>query len=667
MACLGALSYPVSSVVEGVKSTFEGGMPRTLYTYSIYCALGAIGSISLLLLGTRSLPVWGFLYLLALALSCTGELFALRGNLAVMLRYHLSAAGVALLAFAALWRRDRGAVSSSWIVPDGERGGPRWGEILFVGAIFTLILLARFHVLNLNPPAWDIETCGHRQIAASWPLMIEQELGLRSQQSAGMSWTVLHHFFTRLDDPLQFDLDQRVLGVAISLLCCWAVYFLMRFLGGPYAAMLGVIIYGFGPLDIHWSRLPSLHHLPVYVGILLMWASFTAFSKRSWSSFGALALLIVITKFVYPSAKLISFGPFLGMCGALLWERREWFGHRKKFSVLVFGLLLFALSQSLIYAASFDKFLLLPPFVSIQPVNGDSSLYETLSVYWRQVVEFFRVVYFGPSVTTHYTVPATTEPMRAIPSLGIVFMTLVFVHLLFMVRKPFALILIGMIIGGLVPALATGLEDRRFSFVLALLPLLAVFEFVWFVDTLIRPRLPGVAKLTKALVLVSTGVCLWAYQTEGFFSRPAARPIQHPFSEALRAHIVPDTLVVNLSPEFGCSIFYGMYDLMRDSGGRIAYTYVFDSPAKDVEGLLSSRVKTNEWYYRDTELAKQVAVVAARQDWSRKLFVLQGNAVRDDVRQQLRTLYPAGKEIVVEGPGIPPLSGVLFETPSDAP
>lgn len=61
---------------------------------------------------------------------------------------------------------------------------------------------------------------------------------------------------------------------------CVVVYILLRFIHGPFAAVLGLIVFGFGPLDLDWSRLPSLHHLPVTAGLLLTWATFVAFIRR---------------------------------------------------------------------------------------------------------------------------------------------------------------------------------------------------------------------------------------------------------------------------------------------------------------------------------------------------------------------------------------------------
>jgi hypothetical protein len=491
--------------------------------------------------------------------------------------------------------------------------------------------------------------------------MLQQELEMLSQQSSGMSWTVLHHLFTRLDDPLLFDIDQRLLGVGISLVGCWAVYFSMRYLRGPYAAVFALVLYGFGPLDLHWSRLPTLHHLPVLVGILLAWASFAAFTKRGWGAFCALALLIVATKFVYPSAKLIALGPVFGMGAALTWENREWLGHRRKFILVFFGLFLFAMFRSFISVIRFDEFRLLAPFAQIQPVHNGNSLMTTLQLLGKEVLEFFRLLYFGPVIPSHYTMHATTLPLRSLPSVSVVFVTLAFVHLLFMARKSLALLFVGLMVGGVIPAIVTGMEERRVSFVVVLVPLLALLEFIWFVDVLVAPKLPRIARSVKGIVVVLTAVCLWSYQTQAFFSRPVARPTQHIFNEELRKYIAPDTLVVSLSPEHDCSIFYGIYDLLRDSGGRIAYTTGYEV-RQGQDPIVKPDIKTTTWHYRYTDLQSHVQTVTGRQDWPRKLYVLKGNGNTDEVKQRLRAQYPGGREILIEGPGIPPLTAVLFET-----
>jgi hypothetical protein len=645
-----------------VGAVFQSGRPAQLYTYSIYSALFGIGFIGFILLSRRLLSLWGFFYLLTLVLSCFGELFALRDNRSLTTSFHLVALATALVSFGLLWRGDRKDIFADWLRLNTETVRPGVSEVLSTGLLLSLIVVSRFHQLNFIPPIWETEMCGTRPMATSWTLMVEQELGLQSQQSSGMSWPLLHKLFTRTDDPIQFDLDSRLLGVGISLISCWAVYFFMRFLAGPFAATLALIIYGFGPLDLYWSRLPPHHHLPVCAGIIFAWASFAALSKRTWASFFVLAALMMCTKFVYPSAKMVFLGPIFAMGAILLWDRREWLGQKRKLLVVALALILFLSLPTILYAVRFHQFHLMVPFVSTQRLHTTFSFGTTIALLWNEVLKIFQELYFAPVDPSHFTKHVTPAPLRSVPSVGVIFMTLVLVRLGFLARRPAALLCLGLIVGGAMPALLTGVSDRRLSFILVFLPLLAIIELAWFFNNFLGPRLPRLSRVAKGIVLASIAVCLWSYQTQSLFSSPAARPIQHVLVEELRTHVGTDTLVVNLSGESECAVFYGIYDLIRDSGGRVAYVFGPDLSLNNEVAIERPTVHTDNWRYRLTALKDHVDILKGKQEWPRKLYVLAFDSNRDDVKQKLRAWYPGGREIIVEKPGIIPLRATFFDT-----
>ena len=309
-----------------------------------------MGLIALCSLYSGQFSLWSFFYITAVVVSTLGEWFAFRGQALQVRDLQLAACFIGLIAFILLSRRRDGSLEKGWIEPGARMAKPTVYEVIGVFAIFFLIVCTRFYALNRLPAVWDHEACPHRAIAASWRLIVEQELGHHGQSSSGLSWVAIHHLFSRVTDPLFFYLDERFVGVAISLVNCLVVYMFLRFVRGPFAAVLGLIVYGFGPLDLDWSRLPSLHHLPVTAGLLSTWATFAAFSARSWRSFVAVAILIVVCKYVYPSAKLLGLAPALGAMGVLLWQRGSWFGHKRKLLFVILGLFLFATIRSIFYS-----------------------------------------------------------------------------------------------------------------------------------------------------------------------------------------------------------------------------------------------------------------------------------------------------------------------------
>jgi hypothetical protein len=644
--CLTSAAAPINAIREPASQFLNWVTVESYFDYSIAVALGCLGLLTLMVLVAGGLSGWSFLYVATIALALCGELEALRGKPYPTLWYQLAALCTAVLGFVLMVKRERVVVTEKWIAPGRYQVLPRFLEVVSVGLLLVIMVVMRFYALNTVPATWDAETCPHRSIAASWSMIIEQELGAYVQQSSGMMWVVLHKLFTGLKDPLLFFLDQRILGAGVSFVALWTVYFLVRFLRGPFAATLALIVYGFGPLDLEWAHLPTLHHVPVVVGLLLTWAAFAAFNRKTWKAFFALALLIVSTKFVYPSAKLLALGPCLGVCGAILWDRREWFGHKRKLSLVLLGGALFAVIRSIMFMIWNQRWELVTPVPMVQSVQAGESVFETAKLAAWQAFGYLYEIFYRPFSPTHWTVHATIEPLRSMPSICIVFATLALVRLLFLVRNMNALICIGLLIGGLIPGIVTGMAERRAAFSLVFLTLLAVIEIAWFLDIIVGRKLPRLAKIVKGSLLVTIGVALLSLQTEGYFSshiRHRAIPSQILYSKTVRPMLRPDTLVVYLAEETRCEFFYGIYDHLVNANGRIGFATA-DDANKSPAGMIQSPEPTlNSWYYTMTDLEAQVKTLQVRSDWPRVLYVFQDIPSRDEWKNALIARYPNGK------------------------
>jgi hypothetical protein len=352
-----------------------------------------------------------------------------------------------------------------------------------------------------------------------------------------------------------FYLDERFVGVAISLVNCLVVYMFLRFVRGPFAAVLGLIVYGFGPLDREWSRLSILHHLPVAVGLLLTWATFVAFSARSWLAFIVVTILVVACKFVYPSAKLLGAAPVLGAVGVLLWKRKAWFGHRRKLLLVVLALGLFATTRSIMYSIWFGRVELVTPIPLIQQVGAANSWWDSAVSLSAQAFGFLYEIFYGRYAPTHWTVPATIEPFRAVPSICVVFSIMAILRLAFLNRTPYALICIGLIVGGLIPGIVTSLAERRIAYSLIFLSLLAVIKVAWFIDAIAAGRISSINRLIKGLTILILGIGMFSLQCQGYFSRPHDKNLQTKLTERVRTMIRPDMLVVYLGGEYRCEFF----------------------------------------------------------------------------------------------------------------
>jgi hypothetical protein len=660
--CLAVVQEPLDALRSWTSLILRRLSVQSYITYAVSVALAGLVLVMLVSRLARVSALWSYLYAAAIALSLVGERAAFHRQPWNTLYFHVGALVLGCISLFLLWRRDRAALSRNWIAPGTY---PERATVLEVGAvliIFVMIIATRFYALNRLPGFWDAEGCPHRAIAASLDTIVEQELGAHVQQSSGMSWVLIHHLFNRVGDPLLFLLGERFIGVAISLINCLVVYRLLRYLRGGFAGVLGLIVYGFGPLDLEWSRLPTLHHLPVALGLFLTWATFSAFTARSWRAFLAVVILMVSTKYVYPSAKLLLAGPALGACGALVWEYRSWFGHKRKLLMIALGCVLFGMIRSILYSAWFQRLEIVTPVPMIQPSRATGSTWDSFVVLAKEGFGFLYEIFYGPYEPTHWTVQATIEPYRSLPSVCVVFATLALLRLVFLVRKPYALICIGLLIGGLIPGIVTGVAERRIAFSLVLLSLLAVVEVAWYLDTVLSGKLARFNAVAKTMMVVLVGGAMFTLQTQGYFSRVHAKTIQNMLAERVRPMVTPDTLVVYLAEERRCEFFYGIYDKLLQSGGRIAYANANDTPKGPQAMIQDPTPVLNSWYYSLTELKPQIPALKESGSWARVLYVFQETRERQEWQQELSARYPAGKGFSVEFPDLYKQKVFFFDT-----
>jgi hypothetical protein len=644
--CLSQVAEPVAQIVS-----FGTYILNRHWNYAYYEMLvvgGALALVLLSLLFRRSCSWWCVLYIAALALSGLGEYSAMSRNQTRTLLYHLGAFVAALGAFALMVRRDPELLSKGWLETKRITAKVTTSEVFCVMVILAIACVNRFYQLNTNPSGYDAEACPHRMVADTWMKIMRQEVGAYVQQSSGMSLVALHKLFTDVNHPTLFYLDERLMSVAISLLGCAVMYFFVRNLRGPYAAFLALVLYVFGPLDIDWSRLPVMHHIPVIVALLLAWATCDALRTRSWKSFFAVALLIPCTKFVYPSAKLALFGPLAAMCGVVLFQRKEWRGHYLKLLYVFLGLFLYVGLRSVVYYVVHGQFIIVAPFENPYPAEAQVSQFERIKQMLGQGLYFFYEVFFAPASPTHWTHHATVLPARSLSSVTVVFCVLVFTRLLFLWRKPEALMFMAMIVGGLIPGMATELADRRIAMSLTLCLVLGVLELTWFLDTVVARGsriLTGALKFAVPVCLIG---CIGLSQTTQFFGRFNGRPIQAMAGDTVLKTLQDNTLVLYLAEERRCEMFYTLYTRMLDADRSIAFATAHEGSKNAKEQILSPEPILTSWYYTETGLAPQIDKLKQTKQWGHYLFVFQPSAERESLRALLKQTYPHGKETIVE-------------------
>lgn len=634
------------------------------WDYALYeteFAAGAIALVLLALLVTRRCTWWAFFYIAAVALAALGELSALTRKPNFTFYYHSGAFTAAFVAFVLMIRRESMTLSKAWIDPERSTAKVSFWEVIVVTAIMLATCVTRFYQLNRLPFGYDGESCPHRLVAETWDRILLQEVGQFVQQSSGMSWVAIHKLFTRLGDPTLYYIDERLLSTAISLLGCLVVYFLMRGVRGPFAAITTLVLYSFGPLDIDWARLPFMHHLPVVLSLLIAWATFHLLHTRAWWGFLALVVLIPCTKFVYPSAKLVSFGPLAAMVGVLLFQRREWHGHLRKFGCVLIGMLLFVGLRSVINYVVWGQIRFVQPFDNPYPSDKIVSQAERVREMLGQSLYFFYEIFYAPVQPTHWTNHAMALPLRSVSSITAVFSVIAFARLLVTFKRPESLVFLAMIGGGLIPGMATGLADRRIAVSIVLCFLLAALELSWFLDVVVARASKILATMYKIAIPVCLMVVLGISQITTFFTRTPGRPIQMQVGDTARSLLKDNTLVVYPAEERRCEMFYSLYDRMKGTDGSIAWATGDDGPHNALDQLRQPRPVLTSWYYTTSELIPQIEILKKRTYWKNYLFIFQPTKERESWRALLKELYPQGKETIVEYPNTNQQRMLFFE------
>jgi hypothetical protein len=231
----------------------------------------------------------------------------------------------------------------------------------------------------------------------------------------------------------------------------------------------------------------------------------------------------------------------------------------------------------------------------------------------------------------------------------------------FQFKKPEALVFIGMILGGIIPGMATELADRRIAVSLVLCLALGVLEFSWLMDSLVARGSRVLAGVLKVVVLVSLVVCVGLSQTTAFFSRPTARPIQMEVGDTVLRTLKDDTLVVYLADERRCEMFYSLFSKMLESNGSIAFATVYEGPKGAKEQIVSPEPVLTSNYYTQSRLAPQIEALKAKKNWSHYLFIFQPTSEREEWRRLLKETYPEGRETIVNYSDVFNQKTLLFE------
>ena len=154
----------------------------------------------------------------------------------------------------------------------------------------------------------------------------------------------------------------------------------------------------------------------------------------------------------------------------------------------------------------------------------------------------------------------------------------------------------------------------------------------------------AVAQTLKYVVLLTVTACLVIVQTQSFFSGPVGRPSQVEAGDSVRQYVKESTVIVYLADEGRCEMFYSLYDIMKQSGGTIAFANADDSALRAKDQIEHPTPIVDYWFYTLSELAPQIEKIRQTRYWQRYLFVFQPTPERNEWIALIKAKYPNGKE-----------------------
>lgn len=511
--------------------------------------------------------------------------------------------------------------------------------------VFLTLVCLRFYAINRCPVHFDGEGCYFRLTQSDFYKIIGHEAGVTPQTSGGFLWHVVYYLIGHTNETALYHVCIRNLSASLGILKLLVFYLFLNSKFGRFEALLGLLILGFGPPENWWARQPFFHHLPGLVTILLVWSTINLVQNLRWRDFIATAILMFATRLLYPSGVFGFMIPLCCLSCLVLFDWKKTKAHLPKLVIPLGAAVLWALWLSIVswsYWGGTWKFL--PPFL----VPSHAALPETLAsklytVFVTNGHDLLTNIFLMFNDQSHWTYPLTIPPNRTATSLTLI-LAVVGVCRIFMFRAGrIGLVFFWWLVWGAAPALSTQIADRRLgSFHLALISI-AVMEGGRLINFL---RSQGHFKtdlLLRGVALPSYVALLAVFGAGELFEGRFGRPFAAIYGEEIRKHLSEGTLVVYSTPDIECEVFFGVYQNILQSQGKLGWVGV-EGDFERIKSIITKPVFNPEaWTYRDT---KQAEIFPDRDNltrWSRYLFVLTPHPESGRILEFIRGKYPTAR------------------------
>lgn len=500
-------------------------------------------------------------------------------------------------------------------------------EVVALAALTLAVVAFRFYALNQMPRDNVGEMVFSVICTSDWPTLFKVNGGaavMAPWAPLGTIYYLLVAVLWRISGST--ILTMRFASAVSSVILAQVLYWFVRRLGGPLAALLAVGLYMVSPVEMVWGRhdmFPFSYSAPVvFLLAATTYYTITRFALRYWI---ATALLMGATYHLFASG----FAGFLIPIGVVLWlllfdrerlKRSSW-----KPLLLVPGLALWVLGPSIALSLGAGDLQWLSPFdprLASRAFRGAGWSAEALGPLMENLSYLGRRLYVGTAGDTHQTPIAIfgIVPGTYVDPVVTILATVGVVWLLVNRRRPSTPVLLSLVAAALVPGLISTADAHReavlFPALCAIAGLTAGTALCHFAARF--PNLGAVAKIVLPTALLAV---LSIRMGSLYFARPLGEPPTQTIARAIHDEASPGTLLI-LDVPYGLAVdvAYLLFDqsLVED----FAYNTV--DPDEWPKVLADPQPGFDHLFYIHTALKDRVPALQ-KEPWKRVVYVIHNS------------------------------------------
>lgn len=530
---------------------------------------------------------------------------------------------------------------------------PRLDERLAIGAevlclgLLTLVVIAfRFYALGWVPNEFVGELVFHVVATSDW----EKLISVAGGAEFNAPWVPVGFLYYALTGALW-----RFSGATVLTLCMASavagvvliqvLYWLVRRLAGPLAALLAASFYAASPIEMAWGR-HSMYpfNYPTIVVLLVALATYLAVTRYQFRYWLLTAFLMGLSRHSFGSA----YGAFLIPILAVLWllafdrvrlRRCAW-----QLPTLLIGVVLWVLGPTLALSAGAGEWSWISP---VDPRLAGRAFRGTgYSGSLKTMVEnasvILRPLYVGDVGDTHQTPTAFVtslfgdEPATILDPLVTTLFTVGVVWMLARRRDPAVAVWFSLLAAAAAPGLISIAEPHRqtalYAAICAVAGCAAAAGLAGF-----RSRFSRLGAIVSVVLPLAILPVLLARSGAAYFSHPAGESPSVSIARVIKNEVTPGTLLVmDLPLALAIDVTYLLFDAsLAEPFGWMTVENEADVPWERWERRITGfKPSFSHLLYRSTALSHRVPELQAT-EWKRILFVLYG---RPNPEAKLETL-----------------------------